>query len=136
MPRIMGVWVVLLGLAVSGPVCPAAAEQYSIKQMTPEVQTALDGRRDRYQRLEDLKGQGMVGEDNRGYVRAFGTDPAVVSLVDAENQDRRIIYQTIARQNKLTGALQTIEQVFAQEQRERARPGVKVQSPDGSWITK
>ena len=136
MPRMMGVLVVLTALLMGCPVRPLAAEQYSIKQMTPEVQSALDGRRERYQRLEDLKGQGLVGEDNRGYVQAFGNDPAVIAVVDAENQDRRIIYQTIAQQNHLTGALQTIEQVFAQEQRDRARSGVKVQEPDGSWTTK
>ncbi len=115
---------------------PAAAEQYAIKQMTPEVQAALDGRRSRYVQLTDLKREGLVGENNRGYVEAFSDREDVQGIVADENHDRKIIYTTIAQQNGLTGALATIERVFAQEQRDRAQPGFKIQNGDGSWITK
>ncbi|HQO59173.1 MAG TPA: DUF1318 domain-containing protein [Candidatus Omnitrophota bacterium] len=117
-------------------VSSAAAAQYAIQEMTPEVQAALDGRRNRYEELVHLKKEGLVGENNRGYVEAFSERQDVLQLVADENRDRKIIYTTIARQNGLTGALATIERVFAQEQRDRAQSGVKIQNGDGSWVTK
>ena len=113
-----------------------AAEQYTIKEMTPEVMSALENRRNRYEELEKLKQQGKVGENNRGYTEAFSDEGNVKSLVEAENRDRKIIYQTIADQNNLKGALATIEKVFAQTQRDNAEPGSKIQSEDGRWTVK
>ena len=128
------VFTVLLAGAFGGQ--PAMGEQYTIKQLTPEVQAALDGRRARYDQLTALKNQGLAGENNRGYVEAFSENKDVLLLVAAENRDRKVIYTVIAQQNGLTGALATIEQVFAQEQRERAQSGFKIQNADGSWVTK
>jgi len=34
--------------------------------ITPEVQAVIDSRRGRFGRLKELKGQGLVGEDNQG----------------------------------------------------------------------
>jgi hypothetical protein len=96
----------------------------------------LDGRRGRYEQLLDLKNKGLVGENNRGYAEAFSESQDVRNLVADENRDRKIIYTTIAQQNGLTGALATIQRVFAQEQRARAQSGVKIQNDDGSWVTK
>ncbi len=117
-------------------VSSAVAAEYAIKEMTPEVQAALDGRRSRYEELVSLKKAGLVGENNRGYVEPFSERQDVLKLVVDENHDRTIIYTTIAQQNGLLGALATIERVFAQEQRDRAQPGVKIQNGDGSWVTK
>jgi len=107
------------------------AESYHIKQMTPEVEAALESRRERYDQLSRLKASGAVGENNRGYVVAFSD--AAAGVVSLENQDRRIIYSTIAQQNNLGGALETIEKVFAQVQRDKAQPGEKVQMDNGNW---
>ena len=129
------VGVCAMSIAVLGkPV--QAAEQYSIKEMTPEVMSALESRRGRYDALQQLKQQGKVGENNRGYVEAFSGEADVQGIVASENADRKIIYQTIAAQNNLKDAIGTIEKVFAQTQREKAGPGEKIQSADGSWVTK
>ena len=113
-----------------------AEGKYDIKEMTPEVKTALEDRRSRFDQLKSLKAKGLVGENNRGYVEALGNDSAAGSLVDSENNDRRVIYKTIEVQNNLSGALGTIEKVFAQVQRDKASPGDKVQDEDGRWVTK
>ena len=110
--------------------------KYDIKEMTPEAKTALENRRDRFDRLKELKAKGAVGENNRGYVEALSDDPDAKSLVEEENQDRRIIYKTIETQNNLSGAMETIEKVFAQVQRDKASPGDKIQTEDGNWVTK
>ncbi len=110
--------------------------KYDIKEMTPAVKTALENRRDRFDDLKAFKVQGIIGENNRGYVEALTSDSAAQRLVDAENKDRKVIYQTIEEQNNLSGALETIEKVFAQVQREKSNPGDKIQTEDGQWVTK
>lgn len=113
-----------------------AQAKYDIKEMTPEVQAALDGRRERFNELRGLKADGKVGENNRGYVELLKDDTAAKSLVDAENHDRKTVYKTIEKQNNLTDAMATIEKVFAQVQQEKAQPGDKIQDEDGRWVTK
>src|SRR3989338_4979669 len=99
-------------LAAAGPAC--AAESYTIKEMTPQVTSALENRRNRFDKLTILKQQGKIGENNRGYMEAFTDETEVTQTVAAENADRRVIYETIAQQNNLSGALATIEKVFAE----------------------
>jgi len=112
------------------------AAQYDIKQMTPEVRQALENRRARFNELHALKAQGIVGENNRGYIEFLESGAAASSLVIAENSDRKVIYQTIAEQNDLQGQLDTIEKVFAQVQRDKAESGDRIQGDDGQWIQK
>lgn len=113
-----------------------AQAQYNIKEMTPQVQAALDARKSRFDQLRDLKNKGLVGENNHGYVEALSDDPSSKALVDAENKDRRFIYKTIEDQNNLTEAMDIIEEVFAQVQRDKANPGDKIQEDNGQWVNK
>ncbi len=125
-----------LALIVAMPVIVLAESKYSFKEVTPEAQAALDGRRSRFDELTDLKAKGIVGENNRGYVELLVSDDSARKIVEAENRDRKIIYKTIAEQNGLTGQLETIEKVFAQVQYEKAPSGSKVQDESGRWVTK
>jgi hypothetical protein len=44
------------------------------------------------------------------------------------------VYEAIVQQNKLgSGALATVEAVFARVQRDKAEPGEKVQDASGRW---
>jgi uncharacterized protein len=123
----------LVALILSVPSILAAT--YDIKEMTPEVKAALDGRRGRFDELKALKAQGAIGENNKGYVEALKSEGQ--SVVDAENRDRRFIYTTIVAQNGLPAdALSTVEAVFAQVQRDKASSGDKIQDASGSWTTK
>ena len=58
------------------------------------------------------------------------------AVAAAENNDRKVIYQTIAQQNGLENAVGTIESVFAQVQRDKAAPGDQVQDEDGRWTAR
>ncbi len=124
----------LLAVMIALPVF--AEGKYSIKELTPEVQSALDNRRERFDQLRALKTAGEVGENNKGYVDSLKSGPAVDSIVVAENQDRKTIYQTIAQQNGLEDAVGTIESVFAQVQRDKASAGEQIQMEDGNWTAK
>ena len=113
-----------------------ADAKYSIKIMTPEVKSALDGRRSRYDQLREYKTSGALGENNQGYVAVLKSEGSADSVAAQENQDRKVIYQTIAEQNGLDNAIGTIERVFAQVQRDKADSGDKIELEDGTWSTK
>lgn len=133
-PGILGILMILA--AALTPLSAMAGAKYSLKEMTPEVSAALEARRARFDNLADLKSKGMVGEDDRGYIKALVSAPDVEAVVDAENKDRKLVYTTVARQNNLAAEMATIEKVFAEVQRDKAKPGEKIQDANGQWVTK
>ena len=113
-----------------------AQGKYSIKEMTPEVKQALDARKERFNQVRSLKASGILGETNQGYIKVLQDDANASMIAAQENQDRKIIYEIIAKQNGLESALSTIESAFAQVQRDKAEAGDKIQTADGQWISK
>lgn len=102
-----------------------------------EVQSAIESRKARYQALKDYKKQGLIGENNRGYLTAFSEDGAVKGTIEQENRDRLIIYKSIVEQKGYPkDAISQIEEVSAQEQRDRSEAGEKIQQPSGEWTNK
>ena len=106
-------------------------------ELSPEVMDAVNSRRERVGQLKDYKAQGHIGEDNQGHVAALGGGGEVQALADAENRDRETIYQAQVQEKGLPAdAIGTVRAAFAEEQRDRAEPGEKVQQPSGEWVTK
>ena len=131
----------VLGLAVSLFVLTAAsfcfAANYDYKTMTPDIEKALKNRQSRYQQLQQLKQEGMIGENNKGYVANLKNNASAAALTDAENRDRRVMYEALAEQNKLGGSgLLEIQKAFAEVQSDKAGAGDMVQSLSGSWEKK
>jgi uncharacterized protein YdbL (DUF1318 family) len=88
----------------------------------------------RLPQIDQLKAQGVVGENNRGMMELRGGDVDAGDAVAAENRDRGIVYAEIARQ---TGT--SVEQVARHRARQIASlsaPGVWLQKDDGSWYKK
>ena len=113
---------------------PAFAATYDLKEITPEVQKALDNRKARYEELQDFKSQGLIGENNEGFVTVIGDATKAGFAAAPENGDRRVIYQAIVDQNGLgEGGMQQVMLAFAEVQREKARKGDKIQTPEGEW---
>ncbi|MCA9401113.1 MAG: DUF1318 domain-containing protein [Candidatus Omnitrophica bacterium] len=128
---------VLVALYFSGGLSSnILAAQYDLKQMTPQVKSALEGRKGRYEQLKQFKKEGLIGENNKGYVQLMKEDAQADKIVRQENNDRKQIYETIAEQNGLKGAIGTIEKVFAAVQRDKADPGESIQLENGEWTTK
>ncbi len=106
-------------------------------EMTPELQQAIDSRKERYAKVKEFKAQGAIGEDNQGHVAALGGGAEVETLAVEENRDRETIYAAQAKQKGLPpDEIGTIRSAFAEEQRDRAEPGEKIQFPSGEWATK
>jgi len=84
--------------------------------------------------IAELKQQGIVGEDNRGYLAFVGDVKSHETLIEQENQDRKAIYTQIAAQQNTS--ISVVEKNRAFQLAERAAPGTYVQKPDGTWIRK
>ena len=128
--------IIMVLTAVSLPLSARAEAKYSLKEMTPEVSAALDARRARFDELADRKSKGMIGENNQGYVTALVSVPEVEEVVTTENNDRKVLYTTIAAQNGLSGEMAIIEKVFGEVQREKAKSGEMIQNDNGQWVAK
>ena len=106
-------------------------------ELSPEAMAAVNSRRDRYAQLKQYKAQGQIGEDNQAHVKALGGGSAAEALAADENRDRETIYQMqVAQKGLPADAINAIRATFAQEQRERAEPGEKIQLPSGEWVAK
>jgi len=110
---------------------------YDLKEITPEIKTALDGRAARFSRLAVLKQSGKAGEDNEGHVKNLSGDPETAGIVADENRDREVIYRAIVAQNNFpSNVIYTVRSVFAEVQHKKARTGEKIQLASGEWVTK
>ena len=96
------------------------AAQYDIKEMTLEVQKALDGRKERFKEIHALKASGAVTENGQGYVTVVSASGNAAALVAEENKDRKVIYETIVQQNNLgPNGMSVVEKAFAEVRRDR-----------------
>lgn len=81
-----------------------------------------------------LKDQGIIGEDNKGYVQFVGAVREKAGVVQAENADRVQVYQAIAQQQGTTVDL--VGQRRSQQIKDIAQPGHWLQDDKGSWYKK
>lgn len=81
-----------------------------------------------------LKAQGIVGENNKGFLTVLKNAGGKKGVVDAENKDRRIIYAAIAKKQKTTPAL--VGQRRALQIAKKADPGTMIQNAAGKWQKK
>lgn len=127
--------ILCLAVLATMPLCQAA--DYDFKELTPEIKKALQDRQTRYAQIQELKREGVIGENNKGYVTDLKNDAKASSLTAAENRDRRTIYENLAAQNKLGGnGLLEIQRAFAEVQSDKAVAGDMVQSSSGDWKKK
>ncbi len=102
---------------------------------SPESKEAAYRRRDRRAELSSLESKGILGESNAALVVMRGAGDARASqLMNDENNDRMIIYRSIAA--KRQSSVDQVQKIYAEKLRERLSSGTPVQNADGSWTTK
>ena len=86
--------------------------------------------------LTTAKQQGLVGEQNNGYLGLVRADaPAdVKALVADVNAQRKNQFSQIAAKNGIAEA--EAAKVFAREAEARTAPGNFIQNPAGAWVKK
>ena len=132
-------WVVLsLFLCLGSLSC--REQEYRLQTKAPAVQKVLNNRKARTPEIQTLKTQGLIGENNRGFLtilKPAEIQAAEKSLMEAENHDRKFIYNTVVAQNHLESeSLVKVEAEFAKTRHDRARKGDFIQIPSGKWIQK
>ena len=123
-------------------------------KMTPSQRRALDARRSMEFNRDDLllfKRLGYVGEGRGGLPVFFPEQQEelkaespwlfrlVSEIVAEEQQDReRILERIVETTPELHGedGLRQVKAILAENYRLEAEPGMRVQLPDGTWVTK
>jgi uncharacterized protein len=90
--------------------------------------------KDRLPKIIEMKSRGIIGETNQGYLDYVENVRDMQDVVDAENRDRRMVYEEIARQEGTT--VQVVGQRRALQLRDLAQPGDWVQDNAGRWYRK
>lgn len=131
-----------LRLALGVPT--VAAQQLDITITTPGIRRLIASRQQRYARLVPFFNRGVLGESNRGLVDirtleglSLRDQAQVKALVGQENNDRQQLYRALAQANDIPPSrVGEIATIFAEVNRKEARPGWKIQEPNGAWRTK
>jgi uncharacterized protein YdbL (DUF1318 family) len=137
-----------INLATPNPIKVDVGVRLDVYQKTAptkakEEQSSLmiaANRRLRSGQIQQLKNDGVVGEDRDGYldIKNPPKDPKYLAyaqgIMSAENADRSFLYLTNAQaQNK---PLEMIESEYAQLWSDRAFPGEWIQKENGTWTQK
>lgn len=90
--------------------------------------------RERLPAIVKMKDQGIVGENNQGFLTALKPAGDKQAVIDAENKDRRKIYSAIAKKQGTSAKL--VGQRRAMQIFEKADAGTMLQNKKGKWIKK
>lgn len=121
-----------------GLFAPLQATDDSESEKAAEFLAAAQRMRDYFAELARHKAQGVLGEDNRGYLELRSSDlfataadkNAVQKGMAAENDCRKVLYRAIARASEEKGlTLTRVERAFAARRLATSAPGALVQAP-------
>lgn len=118
---------------LAGMICVAAAVMFVLTG-TGFAQSVKERMQQRLPVIAKLKSQGIVGENNRGYLGFVGAKKIRQDLVNAENKDRKAIYMQIAKEYKTQ--LGVVEKNRAQQLAKRAAKGTYIMDAGGQWVKK
>ena len=110
----------LIGLFIGGPMLYADDIKTRMKNRLPVI-------------LE-LKANGIVGENNKGYLEFIGGKKEKADVVDSENKDRQTVYEAIAKQQGTTAEL--VGKRRALQIAQKADAGDWLQDASGKWYQK
>lgn len=83
-----------------------------------------------------MKSKGLAGEDNRGYLAAVSSQLSAAdqAVIDAENADRKVVYEAIAQKTGATADL--VGKQRAKQLAEQASAGEYIMDENGTWKKK
>ena len=84
--------------------------------------------------IKSLKDQGIVGENNKGYLEFVGQKKEKADVIKAENKDRKLVYDAIAKQQGTTA--EVVGKHRAIQIANKTQPGEWLQDAKGKWHQK
>ncbi|MFP4157971.1 MAG: YdbL family protein, partial [Opitutales bacterium] len=107
----------------------------SFSALAANLGEVKSGMKARQPAIEQLWAAGKIGENNQGFLEAradlSGEDS---ELVQAENTDRKVVYEAIARSTEATARQVGIQR--AAQISKRAAQGLWLQDAEGKWYRK
>jgi uncharacterized protein YdbL (DUF1318 family) len=113
------------------------SEAYAQENLSPEVEQAALRRKYRLAELSSWEAKGVIGENKNALVEIRnpqGADSSVSQIVDAENADRMIIYQSVAKKNGTS--LEEVQKLYTNRLQNAAPSGTPVEAADSTWNVK
>ena len=117
---VFGLFIVLFSLVAVVPITWADGIKDRMKQRLPQI--------------VQMKQQGVIGENDKGYLEYVSGKRPNQEIVEAENSDRRKVYEMIAKQQGVS--IQKVEQLRAAQIVKKAIKGEMLKRSDGSWYKK
>jgi uncharacterized protein YdbL (DUF1318 family) len=121
----------------------SAYAQADLNIDSPEIRALKASMQRRFPKLKQYLDNGWVGYTNDGIVAVtyperipLKEQGSVAQLVAAENQDRKALYEAIARANGHPEWTDEIRATFARRWIANAEPGWMIQTPSGHWQQK
>jgi len=84
--------------------------------------------------IRALKEKGLVGENNKGYLEFVGSTQENADVVEAENKDRKKVYEAIAKQQGTT--VELVGKHRAIQIANKAQAGELLQDANSKWYKK
>lgn len=108
---------------------------FAITAQAADLGAIKKSMQERLPQIESLWSQGLIGENNQGYVEARGSlSPDQTKLIAAENADRKTVYAAIAKNAGVT--VDKVGQQRAAQISKGAANGLWLQDAKGAWYKK
>lgn len=88
----------------------------------------------RLPQIVQIKKEGLIGENHKGYLEYVTEKRPHQEMVEAENSDRRKVYEMIAKNQGVS--VEKVEVLRAAQIVEKAAKGEMLKRSDGSWYRK
>ena len=121
-----------------------AYAQKEAEVSSPAIQQLKRQMRERFPRLAPFFQKGAIGEGNKGFLEMKDTKGISLAernelkqLIDAENRDRKALYQEVAASLKIQpNQIGRVQRIFADKWQQAASSGWWIQKEDGQWVQK
>jgi uncharacterized protein YdbL (DUF1318 family) len=121
-----------------------AFAQKEAEASTPAMQQLKKQMNERFSRLTPFFQKGALGENNKGFLEMReikGLSPVerneLKQLLEAENRDRKALYQEVATSMKIqANQIGKVQRIFADKWQQAATSGWWIQKEDGQWLQK
>ncbi len=121
-----------------------AYAQREAEVSSPAIQGLKNQIRDRFPRLIHFFQKGTIGEGKTGLIELRDTKGLSAAekndlkpLVEAENRDRRALYQEVARSMNIpSDQIGKVQRIFAEKWQKSSDRGWWIQKEDGQWVQK
>ena len=105
-----------------------------LSTINANAESIKDRMRARLPLISSLKTDGLIGENNMGYLKFIKDSQKNADAIADENMDRQQVYSEIAvRQG---ASVDTVGKRRAQQIADKAKPGQWLQTVDGKWYQK